>query len=1051
MTRLYLRNKLDTTSNLPTAEQASLTSVQDCMPQTDNLGMFTNKGIMPANANIASFSYTVAVKEVYIGRWVYPLTTVTSLSANTWTLLHSSGTGNNIHKFALDANKKIYINLYVWRPGTGKIATVFEGDSNATTASIPHASAIYRNTFSGSSVSSIQNTDFLVLELWSHTSSSTGGNQNAMFYYNGTDDTSADGTSSTNAAAYLETPQTLPTLEFNPTKLYFHETLSDVSGTLPSSEQNTAISTIEANVDAQTVNRTMNDTIGTSQTSKQLSVPTVSSTRNYYFTRFVSPPLGAQTISAGDWGLSFAVEESATSVNFPVSGTNLTIPITCYVWRPSTGEKVADIKNGSSSNTFSEPSSANSEQSEFGTFAGSEVTLQAGDVIVIEFLFSFNHGTTSGRTATLYYDGTTEEFTTRTVVSSIASCLIVPATLDFTSLRNLERTISDSIGISDISPTKLRNKVREIGSVYDSDNFESGTYSFTEGGTSPNGKWTNQYLGGTGSASGVRLSASVGNNVMWQKPQVSTAQFETHATFTLFNTTYSDFDLTVDLRTISQLRQNFTPNSWETAWILFRYTDNWHHYYLVLKTGGIELGRKDYATQIEQQIFLVTNATPFTVVGRWENVRIRAVKNRFTVWVNGVFAFDFTDDGSVGYDSNTGGLPAFPSAAMFSGKIGLYNEDAEVEFNNFIVAETHVITISEAISRLRNLNQTMTDTVGPIANSNNRYRGKNSGFTDNVGPIADTNSRLRGLIQLFTDNIGPIADSMPRLTNRLRTITENIGTISSNHTRLRGLLKVFTDNVGPIASVHDRFRHFNKFFTDNIGPIAETIAKNTQMVRTFTENISITSDHFRITDRFKGFTENITITDNHERLRGFVKLFTDNIGPIASNHTRLRGFSKTITENIGPISDTASRFKVLLIRTITENITIASNHSRLRDLLKDFTENIVIEDLHVRLRNKLRDFTENITITSVHNRYRGLLQSFTENIGPITSVHLRLVDRIRTFTDNITIASEHSRIKTILPRLITEDIGINSTVIYSIVRSFYIKLLRIKTNKNNII
>lgn len=433
MTRLFLRNKLDTTSNLPTSEQSSLTSVQNAISQTDNLGMFTNKGIIPTNCNIASFAFTVAIKEVYIGRWVYPLTSTTSLSANTWTLLHCSGTGNNIHKYALDANKKIYINLYVWRPGTGKVATVFEGDSNATTATIPHNSAIYRNTFSGSSVGSINSTDFLVLELWSHTSTSSAGNQIAMFYYNGTDDTSSDGTVSTNAAAYLETPQTLPTLDFNPTKLYLHDAITSVGGTLPSSEQNTAITTIQSNVDAQTVNRSMNDTIGTSQTSKQLSIPSVSSTQNYYFTRFVSPPLGAQTISAGDWGLSFAVEESATTVNFPVSGANLSIPITCYVWRPSTGAKVADICNGSSASTFSEPSSAGSEQSEFGTFVGSEVTVQAGDVIIIEFLFSFNHGTSTGRTATFYYDGTTENLTTRTVVSNHASLLIAPVILDFST------------------------------------------------------------------------------------------------------------------------------------------------------------------------------------------------------------------------------------------------------------------------------------------------------------------------------------------------------------------------------------------------------------------------------------------------------------------------------------------------------------------------------------------------------------------------------------------------------------------------------------------
>jgi len=428
LTRLYLRNKIDTTSNLPTAEQASLTSVQDCMPQTDNLGMFTNKGIIPSNANIASFAYTVAIKEVYIGRWVYPLTTVTSLSANTWTLLHCSGTGNNIHKFALDANKKIYINLYVWRPGTGKLGTVFEGDSNATTASIPHASAIYRNTFSGSSVSSIQNTDFLVLELWSHTSTSSAGNQNAMFYYNGTDETSSDGTSSTNAAAYLETPQTLPTLEFNPTKLYFHDTSSSVSGTLPSTEQSSL--TVNVNVDAQTVNRTMNETIGTSQTSKVININDGSTAAVYYVTRFISEPLEAQTLDTGTWLYSFAAAESATSVNYPSS----TIPICCYVWRPSGGGSIVGyVLNGNSitGGGFAEVNTTNAERSMTGTFSGSSVTVQQGDVLCFEVIFNIDPTSGTGRTATYYYDGTTENLTTNTAVSNHAALILIPQIINF--------------------------------------------------------------------------------------------------------------------------------------------------------------------------------------------------------------------------------------------------------------------------------------------------------------------------------------------------------------------------------------------------------------------------------------------------------------------------------------------------------------------------------------------------------------------------------------------------------------------------------------------
>lgn len=211
------------------------------------------------------------------------------------------------------------------------------------------------------------------------------------------------------------------------------------------------------------------------------------------------------------------------------------------------------------------------------------------------------------------------------------------------------------------------------------DNFNAATYDFTEGSTSPNGKWINQNLGGIGAASGVRFSASAGSNVMYQRPQVSTSSGETHATLNLTSATWGDFDLTLRQRTVAQLRQNNPPNAWESAWLMFRFTDNWHHYYLVFKTSGVELGRKDYPTPQEQQMYLATPTTPNLVIGNWDTVRIKAVRNHFTVWINGSQVIDMTDDGSVGFDSATSGLPPPPSAAMYNGQFGLYNEDAEVE------------------------------------------------------------------------------------------------------------------------------------------------------------------------------------------------------------------------------------------------------------------------------------------------------------------------------------------------------------------------------------
>ncbi len=213
------------------------------------------------------------------------------------------------------------------------------------------------------------------------------------------------------------------------TRLYFHAANSTVSGTLPSTEQNTALAPT-LNVDAQNVNRSMNVTIGTSSTHTSLTRASAASTATtaYYFTRFVSDPLAAQTIAAGTWTLNFASSESNASANFPTNGGTQTIPITCYVWRPSTGAKVGDILNGTSVASFNEVTGPAVNN---GTFAGSSVVVQAGDVICFEFIFNTTQGTTTSRTIGIYFDGNTVNTTDDAAVTALAAFLEHPGTITF--------------------------------------------------------------------------------------------------------------------------------------------------------------------------------------------------------------------------------------------------------------------------------------------------------------------------------------------------------------------------------------------------------------------------------------------------------------------------------------------------------------------------------------------------------------------------------------------------------------------------------------------
>ena len=51
---------------------------------------------------------------------------------------------------------------------------------------------------------------------------------------------------------------------------------------------------------------------------------------------------------------------------------------------------------------------------------------------------------------------------------------------------------------------------------------------------------------------------------MFLSPKAATSPSETHGVAVATMNSYKNFDLTLDVRTIKQLRQNSMPNNWET-------------------------------------------------------------------------------------------------------------------------------------------------------------------------------------------------------------------------------------------------------------------------------------------------------------------------------------------------------------------------------------------------------------------------------------------------------------------------------------------------------
>jgi hypothetical protein len=178
-----------------------------------------------------------------------------------------------------------------------------------------------------------------------------------------------------------------------------------------------------------------------------------------------------------------------------------------------------------------------------------------------------------------------------------------------------------------------------------------------------------------------------GSKVLSQSPRASTRLDETHASLVVTVAPIDvSFELSLRMRTVRQLRTP-TPNPWEVAWVVFRYRDEGHFYYFAPKPNGWELGKVD-ATKRDPsgpeciwpayenckydgaQRYLATGTTPTFPIDAWYRVRVRQVGAAITVSVDDRQLTTFTD----------------AETPYTSGSIGLYNEDANVHFDDVLVS-----------------------------------------------------------------------------------------------------------------------------------------------------------------------------------------------------------------------------------------------------------------------------------------------------------------------------------------------------------------------------
>lgn len=148
-------------------------------------------------------------------------------------------------------------------------------------------------------------------------------------------------------------------------------------------------------------------------------------------------------------------------------------------------------------------------------------------------------------------------------------------------------------------------------------------------------------------------------------PKAATQANETLSALVTSSANFDDFDVSIDLQTIKQLRNGSAPYPSDAGWLLWHYTDEKHFYYFAPKTDGWELGKEDPSAPAGRR-YLATGASPAFPVGTLQTIRVVQSGNAITVYDNGLKIVSVTD----------------AKSPYTSGRFGLYAQDSEADFGS---------------------------------------------------------------------------------------------------------------------------------------------------------------------------------------------------------------------------------------------------------------------------------------------------------------------------------------------------------------------------------
>lgn len=157
---------------------------------------------------------------------------------------------------------------------------------------------------------------------------------------------------------------------------------------------------------------------------------------------------------------------------------------------------------------------------------------------------------------------------------------------------------------------------------------------------------------------------------LWLSPRAPTAVSETFSSLVRSVRSFGDIDMTLRFQTLAQLRLP-QPNPWEVAWVIWRYADNDHFYYFIVKPNGWELGKEDPAYPGKQRFLASSSGDHRFPIGVWYRLRVRHVGDEIMVWIDDRLVARFRDR----------------QRPYRAGTVALYVEDARAVFGPVALRE----------------------------------------------------------------------------------------------------------------------------------------------------------------------------------------------------------------------------------------------------------------------------------------------------------------------------------------------------------------------------